>query len=296
MHADHHYEIGSSHVACEDYAMSGTQEGLTYAILSDGCSASKDSDVGARILCHLAKSALMYLHRQGRLKDSHYIGEKFPSVFREIVTMKALEARASLGLPYDAFDATLLVTFGADRGDKDPKWGYICFGDGVVVRRYREDEGIGTFAVRMWYDSGAPYYLSYGMSREKDAGYRECFGEQLRHNTFISASPDGDFKQEKVYDCSPCANYTHFASGSLLDEIPVQIALFSDGIGTYEDPHGVHEPDMHMVQEALMYKNTAGEFVKRRMKAMGKQRRARGYTHYDDVSCAAIHLGEFSDE
>jgi len=99
MHADHHYEIGSSHVACEDYAMSGTQEGLTYAILSDGCSASKDSDVGARILCHLAKSALMYLHRQGRLKDSHYIGEKFPSVFREIVTMKALEARASLGLP-----------------------------------------------------------------------------------------------------------------------------------------------------------------------------------------------------
>jgi len=48
MIADHHFCIGKTHKVCEDYATSGiTEDGVTYAIASDGCSSSKDTDFGA---------------------------------------------------------------------------------------------------------------------------------------------------------------------------------------------------------------------------------------------------------
>ena len=288
MHADHHYEIGSSHAACEDYAMSGTHNGLSYAIVSDGCSSSDDTDVGARILCHIAKSALLYLHRQGPLTNDYYIQNQFPSVFKSLVLMKAIEARASLRLDYNAFDATLLVAFAAERPDNDPAWGYICFGDGVTVLRYTDGHAR---AMRMSYSSNAPYYLSYGMSKDKDDAYRAALGDATRHNTFIDLFPHGKYEEVKDYECEPCTDYTHMASSDVMLDVPDQIVLFSDGVGSYEDKDRNAAPDMGVVREALSYKNTAGEFVKRRMRAMGKKFAADGISHYDDMSCAAVHIG-----
>lgn len=292
MHADHYYEIGSSHTACEDYAMSGTQDGLSYAILADGCSSSKDSDVGARVLCHIAKNAMMYLHRQGRLKDEHYVSDLFPSVLREMVVMKAIETRAFLGLPHEAFDATLLAAFCSEGYRRDPAWGYICFGDGVAVLRYPDG---GSRVFRAEYESGAPYYLSYNMSKERDLAYRETY-DQSRVNTITDFGPDGNKVRRRTNRWEPFTDYTHFMSHDIVIDPPIQIVLFSDGVDSYEhfDEVGNRTPRdcIDVVQEAMLYKSMSGEFVKRRMRAMGKSMAARSFKHYDDVSCAAVHIGK----
>ncbi len=53
MNTDCFYSIGHSHKVCEDYALSGTiGDTLAYAVVCDGCSSSKQVDVGARLLAH----------------------------------------------------------------------------------------------------------------------------------------------------------------------------------------------------------------------------------------------------
>lgn len=292
MHADHHYEIGSSHVACEDYALSGTKEGLTYAILSDGCSSSKDSDVGARILCHLAKSALLHLQRQKRLSDEHYTASHTAIVLREMIVMRAIEIRASLGLPPEAFDATLLVAWAIPMEDGEVAWGHLAFGDGMIVERYPDG---ACHTLRMSFDSGAPYYLSYAMSLDRTNAYIEQYGSAERVNAFFEVDADGMVVRHKDYRTTPCTDYSHFMSHDiLLLEVPSQIVMFSDGIGTYEDGRRNEIADLEMVKEAMSYKNVAGEFVKRRMRAMARSMGELGFRHHDDLSCAAIHIGEGS--
>jgi hypothetical protein len=44
------YAIGSSHTVCQDYARAGAE----LAVLSDGCSGSPDTDIGARLLVSAA--------------------------------------------------------------------------------------------------------------------------------------------------------------------------------------------------------------------------------------------------
>ena len=57
IHIDHLLKKGKTHKICEDYIISGYNP-APYIILSDGCSSSKNTDVGARVLCHVAKQYL----------------------------------------------------------------------------------------------------------------------------------------------------------------------------------------------------------------------------------------------
>lgn len=293
MHADHFYTIGTAHAVCEDYTISGTEEGLSYALLSDGCSSSKDTDVGARILCHIAKNALLYLHRQGNLRDEHYVEEMLPPMLKNLIVMKALEAKVSMGLDYNAFDATLLISFAVERPNDKPIWGSIMYGDGTAVRRYGKD----SFELcHVSYDSNAPYYLSYAMSKDKSEGYFWSFGQSKRRNTLVGINGN-DPMNIKEYASDPmtdCAYHMSYNLCMLCGEDPLQIALFSDGVDSYEHdgPEGkTPRSYLDVVTDAIGYKNTAGEFVYRRMRAMEKELKSRGYEHFDDLSCAAIHIG-----
>jgi len=55
MNADSYFEIGSTHLVCQDYALSGLYKDMCYGIVSDGCSSAENSEIGAQILCHGAR-------------------------------------------------------------------------------------------------------------------------------------------------------------------------------------------------------------------------------------------------
>lgn len=285
MNTDAYYEIGSSHRVCEDYALSGQYEDMAYAIVSDGCSSSKDSDVGARLLSHIAQGVLIYLKGRGLIGTP-----SFPEIFRELVVRKSLEVKQSLGLTVDVFDATLLIsTIYEDKAT------CLAWGDGYVVFVTDKKEII---AYEINYSSGAPYYLSYEMSPAKKAAYAQLYGTgSLNIRTYIIGS-DGALKCSSDATSPVVLCYTH----SLLKEAHAPglkfVTLSSDGIGTYkDDPKWVTEESSRMdfgivniLPMVVGYKSITGEFAIRRMQRMKSDMEKDHVVHLDDISCATIAI------
>jgi len=289
MHADHHYEIGTSHPACEDYALSGTRDGLTWAIVSDGCSSSKNTDVGARILAHAAQKTLIGLSR--KMTDEKFMKVSFCSVFYELLQHRIQSTRVSLGLDWDSLDATLLLAYArAPLGIlAQPLWGAMAIGDGHIVVSH--GDGSKTH-VGISYESGAPYYLSYNMCPEKDEGYRKAFGPDRKLRvcqTYHRPQGDPDVKE---WTESPYAQISYCVDNVADPGFqPAQITLLSDGLGSFENCTWVQDTGQ-AVRAVTDYKALAGEFVRRRMRGFRKSYEPAGGSHYDDLACAAITMVE----
>lgn len=284
MNTNAYFEIGSSHRVCEDYALAGTYNDMAYAIVSDGCSSSNDTDIGARLLATIAKGVLKYL------RDRDLIGAPdYNSIFRELVVRKCIEVKQSLGIPTDAFDATLLVS--ALYQNKIISLGW---GDGYFIFVTNNNVKI---IYDIHYSSGAPYYLSYEMSPSKKEAYKDIYGQGIvTVNNLIIAS-DGSVTQnianpsEKLF------------SESLYKEAYAPnmkfIILSSDGIGTYQDDPKFPREDgsekktydaSEIIPQIAAYKNIAGEFVVRRMQRIKSDMDKNHIIHIDDVSCASLAL------
>jgi hypothetical protein len=285
MNTDAYYEIGSSHQVCEDYTLSGIYDGMAYTVVSDGCSSSKNSDVGARLLSHIAKGVLYYL------KDRNFIcSPEFYPLFKELTIKKCLEVKHSLGLPFSVFDATLLISVVLDGQVLCHGWG-----DGYFIFVTKEDSKM---IIESKYESNAPYYLSYEMDGERKKAYTEQYGDSKNTINTYEITPEGQssaFKSE-IYlstDNRPfCANFftTFFKS----------ITATSDGIDTYEDNpkydliegssgHKKYSA-IDMIPSIVGYKGTAGEFVVRRMQRLKNDMTKINRVHFDDISCATITL------
>jgi len=287
MNADSYYEIGHSHKVCEDYALSGVSADIAYAIVSDGCSASKESDVGARLLAHISRDAILYLQRRKLLYDFNFLSDSFKTTFEEIIMKKCLEVKDTLRLTYDIFDATLLVALGVGEAWKV----LFAWGDGYFILR-RPSDAIDV--ISMSYDSGAPYYLSYELSQDKKEAYSEQFGCALFRKSIerimIKEKAHIIVSQEESNNPMRRSYYAALGEGATVQ----QIIVSSDGIGTYEDSlkseghinYEVHE----ILPEIVAYKNPVGEFVTRRMNRLKKDLSDRGIIHQDDVSCSAINF------
>jgi len=293
MNADSYFEIGHSHKVCEDYALSGVQGDLAYAIVSDGCSSSKDSDVSARLLVHISRDALLYLHRRKLLYDPNFLESSFRATFEEIVIKKCLEVKDTLRFPCDIFDATLLIA--AAVGDV---WGrkiLFSWGDGYFILK-RPSGAVDVISLS--YESNAPYYLSYELSQDKHDAYAAEYGSVPLHKNIDRISVDGvvDFVDVDVIPSVMQRSYFS-VMGEGADF--TQIIVSSDGIGTYEDDPGVQPPTgtelrkytaLDVIPNMVSYKNPVGEFVTRRMNRLKKEYADTHVIHQDDVSCAAINL------
>jgi len=284
MNTDAYYEIGSSHRVCEDYALAGQYEDMAYALVSDGCSSSDDSDVGARLLSHIAKGVLIYL------KGRNLIGSvSFPDIFRELVVRKGIEVKQSLGLPTDVFDATLLVCTVYNN-----KVTCLGWGDGYLMM-VTDDNSIIAYEIK--YSSGAPYYISYEMSPGKKEAYWQTYGGGMVDIRNSIISPEGDLIYSNT-NVSPVSD-----SYSILKEAHApslkSVILSSDGLGTYQIDSKFVPPentpikdysDLSIIPLIVSYKSIVGEFVVRRMQRMKADMEKEHVMHFDDVSCSSIVL------
>jgi hypothetical protein len=262
MSADSYYQIGSSHVACEDYALDGIgKDGLVYAVLADGCSSSKNTDVGARILCHTADRYLKKMTRPFNFWSFMVMaGEVLPD---------AVDVATRLGLRQTALDATLWLLVRHEG---------ICtivgYGDGVVVVRKQG----GTMTLVREYESGAPYYLSYRNDGERSEAYLEAFGD----SRLVETTHGDTSKSTTIRDITE----------PFLWEIGLErgesVTVFSDGILTYNADKFASEDESTkwIANELTSYKNFTGSFVKRRMRMFSK--RHKNMMHHDDLSCVSI--------
>lgn len=283
MNTNAYFEIAAHYQVCEDYAISGTYQDMAYAIVCDGCSSSENSDVGARLMAHIAKGVIMYL------KDRNLIGSpEFVNHFKELIVRKGIEVKNSLGLSTDAFDATLLVHIAFDS-----KILSIAWGDGYIMYKTKDSKHL---VYDISFSTGAPYYLSYEMSTSKKQKYMDEFGEGTITIKNMTLSAEGAIEWERSIT-------NPIVAESLYKEAYASMISFatvsSDGLGTYQDnPKGIKEDGtekrkysaIEIIPQMMAYKTIAGEFVIRRMHRMKTDMAKANIIHFDDISCASIAL------
>ena len=254
-------KIGKAHQVCEDYIISGNDP-IKYVILSDGCSSSKNTEMGARILCHLAKQYLLY-----RRDDYRFPNLDYDEMGAWIIHNAELTAR-QLGLTRSCLDATLVISY-----EVDGRIYVYMYGDGVVVTQSPD----GVVAImEIEFSQNAPFYLSYKIDPERMDLFhkmgqsliiKSSFDEILNQNDYAY-----DYKTKFIYE-------THLFS---------KILICSDGMSSFIKGVTRVEIPLNIAKEFLAYKSTKGEFLKRRLKRALKIFEASGLYHMDDLSVGAF--------
>lgn len=156
IYTDSYLEIGASHNICEDYVFNGYIDGMfPYIIVCDGCSSSSATDVGARIVAHSCRSAMINMYHQGMFgldSGGIYANDIFDEIEKQtLANMKA--CLDILKLPSTVCDATLMYAIEAHDHIH-----VACYGDGNVVEKRTNKENIWNSLV---YESNAPFYLFF---------------------------------------------------------------------------------------------------------------------------------------
>lgn len=253
--ADASFAIGHRHRVCEDYAVAGRGLGGAFAIVSDGCSSSPQSDFGARLLSAAAARELAL----GTMSTSTVLGA-------------AARAAKAVGLAASALDATLLCAYRAGE-----EVHVLASGDGVVAAV--DDWGtIEAWAIR--HPSGAPAYLSYQLDGERRAAYLRDHHHREVHELF--GGQTARVVATSLFDSPYVWRMTLPAS-----RFPV-VAVLSDGAESFRGDEGA-VPLARVLTRLLDFKVLRGEFVARRMRRfLTRECSDLGWRHDDDLAMAAI--------
>lgn len=262
MNIDHFLKIGDNHKMCEDYIISGVDP-LPHVILSDGCSSSDNTEMGARLLCYLAKQYLS--HRQGI--DYDMLGNW--------VIYNAEMLAKNLGLSNSCLDATLIVAVEIEKVII-----VIMYGDGFVItkRKYSNDTIGYTHIRKVKYKENAPFYLSYELDAEKTTKYFELFSPN-KEELF-----NGSLSNVSLVDVPFVRSFN--------TDLYSTIFIASDGLESFLSDSGIKYDERQVVERFTSFKNLKGEFVKRRLKKAINEMEKEGYKHYDDISFGGFYFGE----
>lgn len=285
MHTDSAYTIGRSHEVCQDYTRSGHTgfNDVHFALVCDGCSSSANSDVGARVL------ALEASKRVRSAAPPKPFSTAAADALGTRIIVPASTRIQDLGLPAESLDATLFMTL----ADADTAR-FVSFGDGVLLLM-RADGDIRY--TRISYESGYPYYPTYALDIQRELQFmdKNQAGCLVELGDIHLATPD-----------TPCVYGMHTTDAAMphcynigttpTDNVPLILAaVLSDGVESFtrKTDNGVESVPLHEVLRLLcQFKTYTGRFVQRRLNRFLRDAEKLGWRHADDLSMAAIHLGD----
>ena len=247
---------------CQDYSICGDAP-FPFLILSDGCSSSKDTDIGSRILTHVAKSLIL------TLSDYYNFGNVVISE-SEVLTKK-------LCLSSSCLDSTLIVAF-----ITNDICHIVMHGDGHIFTTNKK--GDLKYHQKISYDLNAPYYLSYKLNSQRDELYRDSFNsEYIGQIKIFSGGSSRDYPL--IIDQT---NYTRIH----LDDTEY-IIISSDGVESFFNFKTCEKiSEEEVIQEIINIKSKTGNFVKRRVRRMLETYESKGIHNLDDLSVAAFLVKE----
>lgn len=252
MNADATINIGSTHSICQDYVIARND----YVILSDGCSSSPDTDIGARLLVR----ALDQL-----LKNPTDIEELHKEAARI-----ALDWANLIALSPQSVDATLMSIHVTGN-----ELTIACSGDGVIILESHAGV-LDVYSISS--PSGYPFYPSYVHQPDR-------LSELVSNNRHTKTIKD--FRSNTITTSDSltitfklnAADYKYAAIAS-----DGMNSFYSKGVGPICLPE--------VLKEFWSFKNSHGAFVERRMKRFRKDTHANGWQQADDLAIGVIHLGE----
>lgn len=273
MNADCTLNIGSTHSLCQDYVIARNGDKSPYVILSDGCSSSPDTDIGARLLVRAMDQRLV-ANPGSDLEEMH---TESASV--------ALGWAAVMGVAAQAVDATLMSAHVS--GDELIVG---CSGDGVIVL---ESNTCVLDVFEISSPSGYPFYPCYmhQPQRLEEMVHNDRCRKELKH--FRRNSADEPLKLLGVTTSDSLTEVLNLNASDYK-----YAAVASDGIHSFlhvqQSMNGkrVEAVSLTAILEMLWsFKNSQGAFVERRMKRFRKDIQSKGWQHADDLSVGVIHLG-----
>lgn len=287
-YGDSFFHIGQAHLTtgkpCQDYALADAGIDVAYAIVADGCSSGKRTDIGARIVALTTLTAI----RQAEKKQTILPAEQF---FLQVDDWReqALETtQVLLGVtPLDLLATCVSIML-------TPGGGYVRVeGDGVVAIKYH------TGAIRIFrfdWNNNMPFYPVYrilGMQLFVKAHGGVATEECLREEVWLWDGV-GQCIQEQVIMHSVQEGITGInlmLEAEVLAKEIACVAVFSDGVCQID---GMAWQDA--VREFLAFKNMAGEFAKRRMIRGIKDLHKIGRGPMDDIAYAVIRVEAQQEE
>lgn len=266
MNADSIFQKGSEHVVCEDYAMSFSNETHSYAIVSDGCSSSNNVDIGSRLLTLAASHVLNETVGNTSIED-------FKSNFENAIILTISKLfNVFPNLNQHMFDATLLIASVYNK-----KLTLILFGDGVIVYRSKKHVQI----THINFPSNAPDYISYKLSKSRMKEYMDM--SKTNKDIVVIDRFEGMDEEDFIFSESA---FTPLVIQREVEEGDT-ISVISDGINSFGQMNdSINYLDL--IDEFTGFKNTNGEFVKRRINAFKRKCEKENIVHGDDISIASI--------
>jgi len=260
MNIDTFLEIGSSHKVCEDCIISDTNP-IPFIIISDGCSTSKNTDIGSRIIAHLAKQYMKFK-------------TELPIDYNKMglwVIHNAELVSRQLGLNPSCLNATLIVAY-----EYENLIYTHFYGDGCLITQ--GDRGLITQIVE--YTKNAPYYLAYQL----DAKDHKEYDKLNIDKTITTTYNDGTISQiERAYDSETTIGITTQTDIILIASDGLQ-SFITKKNGTITN---LFEP-RDIVMPFIDFKTTKGEYLKRRMAKQMKSYAKDNIHHFDDLSVGAF--------
>ncbi len=254
LHYDYYYTAGITHQVCEDFVTQGDNP-TPFIVLSDGCSASEHSDIGAKILTHASKYLLA--------NATHWPLDYFP--FGQQLISKALNIAEQLQLPPSVLDATVMLGFLQQNNIM-----VYVYGDGCILLK---DNADNIRTIEIAFTHNAPYYLTYWNDAQRRQKYAHCEANPL---LLIDSSVN---KQSE-----PKPFETQLAFSFPLNQFKM-VAIASDGVAQCIDTRkSAKLPLDEVATDLLAFPDLSEEFVKYHTKNTLEQYAKQGIFAADDIS------------
>ena len=279
MQADSIFVKGYSHPVCQDYAKHGcTDDGVHYAIISDGCSSSENTDIGARVLTLEAERIIHIL-------GVNAIAEP-PRKLCNYIVENALEAIHKYKLSVHCLDATLGIVMMI----KNIKAIAILYGDGGI---FVKNKVIPSDVFNVEFKDNYPMYPVY--IKNKNLLLPETNEKVLT----ICDLNSSEVRVTRNYSSEESINHPYFDIIRTQDKDDVVddynemefIGVFSDGVCSFQK-NTQSVSSVEVVKNLTSYKQFKGSFAQRRVNAFLKECKKNETDHYDDLSIGVIYTGE----
>ncbi len=287
MICDSFYEIGGAHAVCQDYALHGQIDDLSFVIVADGCSTAKHSEIGSQMLCHVAKYFLELFYKTGLFNECNI--HTLRNVLGSSIVRRVDELRKLYPITPKALEATLLIAVRI--GLKTYAFGW---GDGTFIYKLKSFEyGDEYFQfVDFEYPRNAPCYLIYNRKVYMDALKKTGIDDPMVTRRVYTSNRDPLIEEYQNY-----ADKSYIFEHEDTTLLSLQsITICSDGISSYMDDDKEPIELLTMVPEFSNFKTTSGEFVQRRMQFLKRTCLDKGWTHYDDVGCGTIIYSDMNEK
>ena len=253
LYYDHYYTIGKTHVICEDFAIQADKP-IPFIVLSDGCSASYQTHIGARILTLTTK----YIIENTGNWPLNY------TQFGQQLIDNASNVARKMRLSSSVLDATVMLAFLYQNNIL-----VYVYGDGCLLFK---DHHNNLSTIEIVFTHNAPYYLTYWYDEERQQEYAKYDPTPLLLiNSLHGQSPLKPFNEELAF-CFP------------LEEFKV-VAIASDGASCCIDTRQNRKLLLDEIATQLLnFPNLTNDFVKIHLQNTLAQYAQQGIYPADDLS------------